>query len=76
MLGDMLQFAAMFLVDEGRLSLWMPTANDEDLELGIPSHPALDLVAVCVQVFSKCRCQHTPGSVLYSVCFMQGREGF
>lgn len=54
MLGDLLDFSAQMLVDDGRLSLWMPTANDENMELGIPSHPALQLVSVCVQNFNKC----------------------
>ena len=54
MLDDLLEFAVELLVDEGRLSLWMPTANDEDVELGIPSHPCLQLVSVCVQTFNKC----------------------
>ncbi|KAL8668920.1 MAG: hypothetical protein Q9224_007767, partial [Gallowayella concinna] len=46
MLEDILAFAAMFLVEGGRLALWMPTANDEDeeVELGIPIHPCLDVV--------------------------------
>ena len=54
MLDDLLEFAARHLVDDGRLSLWMPTANDEDVELGIPAHPRLELVSVCVQTFNKC----------------------
>ena len=54
MLEDLLEFSAFMLVNEGRLSLWMPTANDEDVELGIPAHPCLDLVSVCVQTFNKC----------------------
>lgn len=54
MLDDLLEFAAQHLVDDGRLSLWMPTANDEDVELGIPAHPHLELVSVCVQTFNKC----------------------
>lgn len=54
MLEDLLEFAAFMLVDGGRLSLWMPTANDEDVVLGIPAHPCLDLVSVCVQTFNKC----------------------
>ena len=32
----------------------MPTANDEDVILGIPAHPCLGLVSVCVQTFNKC----------------------
>ena len=55
MLEDLLKFAAGSLVDHGRLSLWMPTANDEDVELGIPSHSCLELVSVCVQTFNKCK---------------------
>lgn len=54
MLDDLLRFAAVSLVDEGRLSFWMPTANDEEVILGIPAHPCLDLVSVCVQTFNKC----------------------
>lgn len=53
MLDDLLEFAAFMLVDDGRLSLWMPTANDEDVVLGIPAHPCLGLVSVCVQTFNK-----------------------
>lgn len=54
MLGDILEFAAMYLVDAGRLSLWMPTANDEEVELEIPMHPCLEIVSICVQAFNKC----------------------
>ena len=54
MLADILEFAAQILVVGGRLSLWMPTANDEDEELAIPSHSALELVSTCVQPFNKC----------------------
>lgn len=54
MLEDLLDFSAFMLVDDGRLSLWMPTANDEDVILGIPAHPCLSLVSVCVQTFNKC----------------------
>lgn len=54
MLADLLDFATTHLVDDGRLSFWMPTANDEDVYLAIPTHPSLDLVSVCVQPFNKC----------------------
>ena len=54
MLGDILDFAALYLVDYARLSLWMPTANDEEVELGIPTHPCLEIVSICVQPFNKC----------------------
>ncbi|EKG19411.1 tRNA guanosine-2'-O-methyltransferase TRM11 [Macrophomina phaseolina MS6] len=53
MLDDIMEFATDMLVDEGRLSMWMPTANDEDVEFAIPSHPCLQLVSVCVQPFNK-----------------------
>ncbi|KAI9819749.1 MAG: hypothetical protein M1826_001102 [Phylliscum demangeonii] len=73
MLDDILSFAASTLVDDGRLSLWMPTTDDsssrsrsrsrsrsssEDAQeaskdFAIPSHPALELVSVCVQPFNK-----------------------
>ncbi|KAM0286450.1 hypothetical protein ACHAQH_000876 [Verticillium albo-atrum] len=53
MLDDILEFATQMLVDEGRLSFWMPTANDEDQELGVPTHPCLEIVSVCVQPFNR-----------------------
>ncbi|KAK0722039.1 S-adenosyl-L-methionine-dependent methyltransferase [Lasiosphaeria miniovina] len=53
MLDDILQFSAQTLVDNGRLSFWIPTANDEDQEIEVPTHPYLEIVAVCTQVFSK-----------------------
>lgn len=55
MLYDMLAFASETLVDNGRLTFWMPTANDEEQELAIPEHPRLEIVVVCVQVFNKCK---------------------
>lgn len=53
LLDDILAFAVATLVENGRLSMWMPTANDEDVELIIPSHPCLQLESVCVQAFNK-----------------------
>ncbi|KFG86631.1 RNA methylase family protein [Metarhizium anisopliae] len=53
MLDDILAFAAATLVDNGRLSFWMPTANDEDQEIPVPTHPSLEVVVVCVQKFNK-----------------------
>lgn len=50
---DILEFAVSTLVENGRLSMWMPTANDEDIELVIPTHPCLEIVSVCVQPFNK-----------------------
>ncbi|MCJ1308122.1 hypothetical protein MMC25_001774 [Agyrium rufum] len=53
MLNDVLEFAANTLVDDARLSFWMPTANDEDEKLEIPTHSSLELVSSCVQTFNK-----------------------
>ncbi|KAF2019101.1 RNA methylase family protein [Aaosphaeria arxii CBS 175.79] len=53
MLDDILDFAVKTLVVGGRLSIWMPTANDEDIELMIPTNPYLEIVSVCVQPFNK-----------------------
>lgn len=53
LLDDILLFAVATLVPDGRLSMWMPTANDEDVELLIPQHPRLELTSVCVQAFNK-----------------------
>lgn len=75
MLEDLLEFAALMLVDGGRLSLWMPTANDEDVILGIPVHPCLDLVSVCVQTFNKCASLAT-NIASSSDGPKKGREGF
>lgn len=55
MLDDILHFASETLVDGGRLSFWMPTANDEDQEIPSPTHPCLEVVAICVQPFNKCK---------------------
>lgn len=54
LLSDVLEFAGSMLVEDGRLGLWMPTANDEEVELEIPAHAALEVVSVCVQPFNKC----------------------
>ncbi|KAK4222110.1 hypothetical protein QBC38DRAFT_490658 [Podospora fimiseda] len=53
MLDDILQFSAQTLVDHGRVSFWMPTANDEEQELGVPEHPYLEVLSVCTQTFNK-----------------------
>jgi tRNA (guanine10-N2)-methyltransferase len=55
MLQDILEFAARTLVEGGRISMWTPTANDEDLELEIPTHPNLGVISVCVQSFGSCQ---------------------
>ena len=54
MLADILSFASDALMVDGHLSLWMPTANDEDEELSVPVHATLELVSNCVQPFNKC----------------------
>ncbi|KAF2866697.1 S-adenosyl-L-methionine-dependent methyltransferase [Massariosphaeria phaeospora] len=53
LLDDILAFSVATLVENGRLSMWMPTANDADVELVIPTHPCLEIVSVCVQEFNK-----------------------
>lgn len=55
MLDDILQFAAETVVDNGRLSFWMPTSNEEDEDIPIPEHPYLERLAVSIQVFNKCK---------------------
>ncbi|KAJ3495787.1 hypothetical protein NLG97_g3149 [Lecanicillium saksenae] len=52
-LDDILVFAVETLVDNGRLSFWMPTANEEDQSIPAPTHPSLEIVANCVQIFNK-----------------------
>ncbi|KAH8598794.1 S-adenosyl-L-methionine-dependent methyltransferase [Bisporella sp. PMI_857] len=53
MLDDILEFASISLVDNGRLSFWMPTANDTDQEIKIPQHPYLEITSVCTQEFNQ-----------------------
>lgn len=60
MLTQILHFAAATLVDNGRVSIWVPTANDEDGELGIPQHEAMEVVSCCVQRFNKCMLRPPP----------------
>jgi len=75
MLQDILQFSAQTLVDDGRLSFWMPTANDEDQEIPVPSHPYLERVSVCTQVFNKCMSQTAslPGSPFVTTLMISPR---
>jgi tRNA (guanine10-N2)-methyltransferase len=54
MLDDILDFAFASLVDDGRLSFWMPTANEKDQEIKIPEHPGLEILSVCTQEFNRC----------------------
>ena len=54
MMDDILDFAAFTLVDNARLALWMPTANDDDVKLALPTHPYLELLSSCKQPFNKC----------------------
>ncbi|KAL2105349.1 hypothetical protein VUR80DRAFT_8522 [Thermomyces stellatus] len=53
MLDDILAFATASLVDGGRLAFWMPTSNEEAEEIRPPTHPCLQIVAVCRQDFNK-----------------------
>lgn len=71
MLDDILAFGADMLVDNGRLCMWMPVAGNFDseepaaisVEYGIPRHPALEVIGVCVQDFNKCEYFFTAQSV-------------
>lgn len=62
MIDDILFFASNTLVPGGRLSFWMPTANEEQdaKEFEIPQHPNLELVSVCTQPFNKCMIYSIP----------------
>ena len=67
MLDDILDFSADVLAQNGRLCMWMPVAGvapEEDIpadapttlvapEYDIPQHPALKLISLCTQDFSK-----------------------
>ncbi|EEH08049.1 RNA methylase [Histoplasma capsulatum G186AR] len=74
MLDDILDFAARTLVPDGRISLWMPTANEDDVELEIPSNPHLELLSVCVQPFGHllCKIQTIPSRIALRI--MQHNE--
>ena len=63
LIEDILDFAALTLVEGGRLSMWLPTANDEDIEIAIPQHQCFTLVSVCLQEFNKCLSYTSPGHV-------------
>lgn len=72
MLNDILSFAAATLLDGGRLAFWMPTSNEEAEEIQPPTHPCLQIVAVCSQDFNKCE-SFSPPSLpprMISSCFM------
>jgi tRNA (guanine10-N2)-methyltransferase len=58
MLDNILQFAAETVVDNGRLAFWMPTSNEEDQDIPVPTHPYLELLSVSTQVFNKCKFNH------------------
>lgn len=52
---DILDFAARTLVEGGRIAMWMPTMNDQDVELMIPTHRSLEIVNTSVQEFRGCK---------------------
>jgi tRNA (guanine10-N2)-methyltransferase len=54
MQNDVLNYAVKALVPNGRLSMWMPTTNDEKIEFPVPMHQNLEIVSVCVQDFGNC----------------------
>lgn len=66
MLDDILDFAAVMLAKDSRLSIWMPTANAEDVEFAIPTHTCLELVSICVQAFNKCESMTSDEHAYYS----------
>jgi tRNA (guanine10-N2)-methyltransferase len=55
MLDHILQFSAELLVDNGRLTMWMPTANDAAIKIEIPTNPYLELKSVSIQDFGNCK---------------------
>lgn len=69
LLCDILAFAANMLVEDGRLGMWMPTANEEEVELVVPEHAALEVVSMCVQPFNKCESFLFLHLIHVSVCF-------
>eukprot|EP00041_Stephanoeca_diplocostata_P022337 m.531545 g.531545 ORF g.531545 m.531545 type:complete len:712 (-) comp22037_c0_seq5:123-2258(-) len=50
--GDLLAFAAQFLVLHGRLAYWLPVIKGEYSEDQVPVHPCLSVVANCEQPLS------------------------
>ncbi|KAJ5254567.1 hypothetical protein N7505_011776 [Penicillium chrysogenum] len=50
--NDVLNFAVRSLVPNGRLSMWMPTTNDEKTEFPVPMHQNLEIVSISVQHFN------------------------
>ncbi|EPY53744.1 tRNA (guanine-N2-)-methyltransferase catalytic subunit Trm11 [Schizosaccharomyces cryophilus OY26] len=52
MVFDLICFAAMHLVDYGRLVLWLPTITEEYSIEDIPRHPCLSLIFNSVQPFT------------------------
>lgn len=75
MLDDILVFATEMLVDDGRLSFWMPTANDEEQDIPIPTHPSLELVSLCVQAFYKCRLPIPVNTHASRYAYLRGKLG-
>ncbi|KAK6495316.1 hypothetical protein TWF481_003341 [Arthrobotrys musiformis] len=53
MLNDITNFASTHLVPNGRLCIWLPTADEDFNEFSIPAHRNLKLESVCVQNFNK-----------------------
>ncbi|KAJ5597743.1 hypothetical protein N7537_007827 [Penicillium hordei] len=50
--NDVLNFAVRSLVPNGRLSMWMPTTNDEKTEFPVPMHENLEIISISVQNFN------------------------
>jgi len=73
MLDDILEFAAESLVDNGRLSFWVPTSNERDEEILPPQHRCLAITSVCTQSFYKCNDSRSARDILANMT--QGPEG-
>lgn len=43
--------------------MWMPTSDDQEIELMIPTNPSLEIVSVSVQYFRGCECFPTTTAV-------------
>ncbi|KAF3165307.1 hypothetical protein TWF225_001255 [Orbilia oligospora] len=53
MLNDIMNFASTHLVPNGRLCIWLPTADEDFNEFSVPAHRNLKLESICVQNFNK-----------------------
>ena len=64
LLTDLLNFSARSLVAGGRLVYWLPVIRQGYTEDSVPSHPALELITDCEQVFALI-CWYMPFNALF-----------